>query len=214
MDDPGTMVIRMGRIERKGGILNQWRECRGILTAAGYLHIFPVSSSLGTDTQTDLTQQPTPDLSIYLPNCTVGAHSVDGAAENAFELTERSSDGGGLFRKSHHRYQIRLSTRDDMLAWWEAMSKLARSSLSQSSTAPTTVDETTTPTQTIESNTAPPATIDTTVSATTDTPETPTTPTANKRASVFARIGGSFGRNKGAAAAAAIHTETDKPTTK
>ncbi|RKP23158.1 hypothetical protein SYNPS1DRAFT_24856 [Syncephalis pseudoplumigaleata] len=135
LDDPWTSTVRMGRLERKGGLLNTWRECRAVLSAAGYLYCFPISSGIGADEQTDLAQNPSPDVSIYLAHCTLGAHSVEGAAENSFEITERAVDGGGLFRKSHHRYQIRAATRDDMLAWWQALSKHAPTSLKEEEAA-------------------------------------------------------------------------------
>ncbi|RKP07178.1 hypothetical protein THASP1DRAFT_24625 [Thamnocephalis sphaerospora] len=185
MDDPGAIAARIGRIEKKGGLLNQWREYRAVLSAAGYVHIFPVSSGLGADAQTDFTQQPTPELSIYLPHCTIGAHSLEGAAENSFELTERVVDGGGLFRKSQHRYQIRVATRDDMLAWWEAMGQHARATLTQSvAAAPEPVG----------------------VASTSGTERQTVTSTGStsKRSSMFSRFSGSFSRTKGASAAAAV----------
>ncbi|KAI8056178.1 hypothetical protein BDF22DRAFT_741473 [Syncephalis plumigaleata] len=190
LDDALTNTLRVGRLERKGGLLNTWKECRAILTAAGYLHCFPISSGIGSDQQTDLSQNPSPDVSIYLAHCTIGAHSVEGSPDNSFEITERAADGKGLFRKSHHRYQIRASTRDDMLAWWQELSKHAEAMLVQStggnSALPTS---STVATEGGESGTG----------------------TLSKRNSMFSRLGGSFGRAKGTNVAATAAT-ADKTT--
>ncbi|KAI9597089.1 hypothetical protein BDF19DRAFT_435802 [Syncephalis fuscata] len=188
LEHASATTLRIGRLERKGGLLNTWKECRAVLTAAGYLHCFPISSGIGTDQQTDLSQNPSPDVSIYLAQCTVGAHSVDGAADNSFEITEKAVDGGGLFRKSHHRYQIRASTRDDMLSWWQELSKHAQSTLVQASTAGSASGMASAPGTMADRR------------STTDGDSG----TVNKRSSMFARLGGSFGRAKGATTAAAL----------
>lgn len=89
IDYPGAnqvTLIRSGRLERKSKYLKSYSSAFYILTAVGYFHEFK-SSHMG-----DL------QVSLFLPNCTLGGHSAPPDKSHKFVLKGHQGGGGG------HRY--------------------------------------------------------------------------------------------------------------
>jgi hypothetical protein len=89
IDYPGAnqvTLIRSGRLERKSKYLKSYSSAFYILTAVGYFHEFK-SSHMGD-----------PQVSLFLPSCTLGGHSSPSDKSHKFIL--KGNQSGGM-----HRYR-------------------------------------------------------------------------------------------------------------
>lgn len=104
-----TKPLIEGSLERKGrgvGALTGYKSGYFVVTPAGYFHEFKDND--------DFHKDPTPDISLYLPDCTVGA--VDGVK---FQIKGKDVSGGKLGQKMHlsSEYQFKAHTPGDAVQW-------------------------------------------------------------------------------------------------
>lgn len=104
-----TKSLIEGSLERKSrglGALTGFKPAYYAVTPAGYLHEFKDNDDFHTD--------PTPELSLYLPDCAIGA--VDGIK---FHIKGKDLSGGKLTSKMHlsSEYQFKAHTPADAEQW-------------------------------------------------------------------------------------------------
>lgn len=79
-----------------------------VVTPSKFLHEF--------STDDDLAKDPTPDLSLYLPDCAVGA--IDGEKFTVKGKDASKGKIGGAVSMTHD-YNFKAHTIDDAFKWWE-----------------------------------------------------------------------------------------------
>ncbi|PHH56171.1 Phosphatidylinositol 4,5-bisphosphate-binding protein SLM1 [Ceratocystis fimbriata CBS 114723] len=107
MDHPSCHMIRSGPLERKGKYLKSFTAGWYVLLPT-HLHEFKSADS------------PTPVMSLYLPDQTLGSHSASGGSNNKFILKGRQT--GTLHRG--HTWIFRAESYQDMLGWYKDIKDL------------------------------------------------------------------------------------------
>ncbi|KAF8424077.1 hypothetical protein EV426DRAFT_101618 [Tirmania nivea] len=112
IDYPGlhhtsTAVVREGELERRSKYLKSFTSGWYVLSST-HLHEFKSA---------DRTNDLTPVMSLYLPDCTLGSHSEPTAVSHKFVLKGRQT--GGM-----HTWTFRAETHAKLLEWYEDIKKL------------------------------------------------------------------------------------------
>ncbi|BGP13461.1 hypothetical protein JCM10213_001785 [Rhodosporidiobolus nylandii] len=121
-DDPSVIPVHQGILERKKRYTKTYKESFYILTPAGYLHEYPSS---------DLGKHPNPELSLFLPECTLGAPTTPHARSHKFHIEGKKAFGGdvgqknGLFSNTVS-FTFRARSHDEMLEWWNDCKQLSK----------------------------------------------------------------------------------------
>lgn len=115
IDYPGlhhtsTAVVREGELERRSKYLKSFTSGWYVLSST-HLHEFK-----SADRSNDLT----PVMSLYLPDCTLGSHSEPNAVSHKFVLKGRQT--GGMHTR--HSWTFRAETHSRLLEWYEDIKKL------------------------------------------------------------------------------------------
>ncbi|BGP02538.1 hypothetical protein RTG_01605 [Rhodotorula toruloides ATCC 204091] len=121
-DDPSVIPVHQGILERKKRYTKTYKESFYILTPAGYLHEYPSS---------DLSKHPMPELSLFLPECTLGAPTNPHARSHKFHIEGKKSIGGDVGHKSglfalDASFTFRARSHDEMLEWWNDCKQLSK----------------------------------------------------------------------------------------
>lgn len=121
-DDPSVIPVHQGILERKKRYTKTYKESFYVLTPAGYLHEYPSS---------DLSKHPLPELSLFLPECTLGAPTNPHARSHKFHIEGKKSIGGEVGQKSglfalDASYTFRARSHDEMLEWWNDCKQLSK----------------------------------------------------------------------------------------
>jgi len=121
-DDPSVIPVHQGILERKKRYTKTYKESFYILTPAGYLHEYPSS---------DLSKHPNPELSLFLPECTLGAPTNPQARSHKFHIDGKKSIGGDVGQKSglfalDTSFTFRARSHDEMLEWWNDAKQLSK----------------------------------------------------------------------------------------
>lgn len=119
-DHPSTMPLIAGTLERKHA-LKGYSTGYYAVTPSKYLHEFKDND--------DVRRNPTPELSLYLPDCIIGA--TNGVNFNIKGKDASKGKVGGAFAMSHE-YQFKANTPTDAEKW----STLIREASSAQSYAP------------------------------------------------------------------------------
>ena len=129
-DHPGTVPLIAGSLEKKSKVLKRYEPGYYAVTPAKFLHEYK--------TDDNFAQEPTPEISLYLPECSVGA--LDG---NMFIVKGKDASRGriGSTFAMNHEFQFRAHTPKDAQMWWE----LIRSAAGQTTSERPDVSATTTP---------------------------------------------------------------------
>jgi hypothetical protein len=115
IDYPGlhhtsTAVVREGELERRSKYLKSFTPGWYVLSST-HLHEFKSA---------DRTNDLTPVMSLYLPDCTLGNHSEPVAVSHKFVLKGRQT--GGMHTR--HSWTFRAETHAKLLEWYEDIKKL------------------------------------------------------------------------------------------
>lgn len=121
-DDPSVLPVHQGILERKKRYTKAYKEGYYVLTPAGYLHEHRSS---------DITKHAEPELSLFLPECTLGAPSSLHARSHKFHIEGKK--GSPLTRKSgsfslsrEHAYTFRARSHDELMEWWNDAKQLSK----------------------------------------------------------------------------------------
>ncbi|GAA5968450.1 hypothetical protein JCM21900_001606 [Sporobolomyces salmonicolor] len=121
-DDPSVIPVHQGILERKKRYTKTYKESFYILTPAGYLH---------EHLSSDLSKHPSPELSLFLPECTLGAPSNPHARSHKFHIEGKKALGGGVGQKNglfamDASFTFRARSHDEMLEWWNDCKQLSK----------------------------------------------------------------------------------------
>jgi len=112
-DDPSVIPVHTGLLERKKRFTKSYKEGFYVLTPAGYLHEHASSDSYTGN-------QSAPRLSIFLPNCTLGAPSGAHATSHKFHIEPTKKSVGGT------AFTIRARSHEEMYEWWNDIKQLSK----------------------------------------------------------------------------------------
>jgi PH domain len=116
-DDPSVIPVHQGILERKKRFTKTYRESFYVLTPAGYLH---------EHSSSDPIRHPTPVLSLFLPECTLGAPSTMAAKSHKFHITAAKSDKPLASLRGEHAYTFRARSHSEMMEWWNDIKQLSK----------------------------------------------------------------------------------------
>lgn len=113
-DHPATRPLIAGSLERKTGIMKKYDAGFYVVTPSKYLHEFK--------TDDDFAKDPTPENSLYLPECMIGA--VDGVK---FNVRGKDASGGAVAMKlaRSHEFAFKAHTAEDARKWHSIISGVA-----------------------------------------------------------------------------------------
>lgn len=112
-DHPSTRPLIAGSLERRGTLLKRYDAGYYVVTPSKYLHEFKSDD--------DFAKDPTPENSLYLPDCLIGA--VDGVK---FNVKGKDASKGALAKVSmSHEFQFKAHTPDDARKWHEVIAGVA-----------------------------------------------------------------------------------------
>lgn len=79
----------------------------------------------------DATKHPNPELSIFLPECTLGAPTSPNSRSHKFHIEGKKGFGGDLGQKnglfsSEVNFTFRARSHDEMLEWWNDCKQLSK----------------------------------------------------------------------------------------
>ncbi|KAF1981986.1 hypothetical protein K402DRAFT_341325 [Aulographum hederae CBS 113979] len=109
-----TQPLIAGSLDRKGTALKKFNTGYYVISPSKYLHQFK--------TDDDFASDPTPEISLYLPDCMVG--SVDGVKFNIKGKDASKSSIGSKLSMSHE-YAFKAHTAQDAAAWHQVISQAA-----------------------------------------------------------------------------------------
>ena len=109
MDHASTKSLIAGTLERKGratGALTGYKAAFYVITPAKYLHQF--------ESEDDFSHDPSPELSLYLPDCTIGA-----VADSKFNIKGKDVSKGKLGNRLQmsHELSFKASSLAEAQKW-------------------------------------------------------------------------------------------------
>ncbi|KAJ9473851.1 Phosphatidylinositol 4,5-bisphosphate-binding protein SLM1 [Pseudozyma hubeiensis] len=126
-DDPSVIPVHQGILERKKRFTKTYKESFYVLTPSGYLHEHGSS---------DPTKHPAPELSLFLPECTLGPPSTMAAKSHKFHIEGRKVTGNqsavpskglaSLGMGREHAYTFRARSHEEMMEWWNDIKQLSK----------------------------------------------------------------------------------------
>jgi hypothetical protein len=114
MNHPATQPLVAGSLERKSKLTRSYKAAYYVVTPSKYLHEF--------NTDDDLAKDPTPENSLFLPDCVVGA--LDGA-KFAIKGKDVSKGKLGVNISTTHEYQLKAHTATDAQTWYQIIKSAA-----------------------------------------------------------------------------------------
>ncbi|KAF2173028.1 hypothetical protein M409DRAFT_49526 [Zasmidium cellare ATCC 36951] len=113
-DHRSTKPLIAGSLERKSGLLKKYDNGFYVVTPAKYLHEFK--------TDDDFAKDPTPENSLYLPDCLIGA--VDGVK---FNVRGKDSSGSAVANKMARskEFAFKAHTPSDAEKWHAVIASVA-----------------------------------------------------------------------------------------
>lgn len=112
-DHRATQPLIAGSLERKSGMLKRYDTGFYVITPSKYKHEFK--------TDDDFAKDPTPENSLYLPDCLIGA--VDGVK---FNVKGKDLSKGTMSKLAmSHEFAFKAHTPDDAMKWHHMISSVA-----------------------------------------------------------------------------------------
>lgn len=113
-DHSATKPLIAGSLQRKSGLLKKYDTGFYVVTPSKYLHEFK--------TDDDFAKDPTPENSLYLPDCLIGA--VDGVK---FNVRGKDASGSSIANKMarSHEFAFQAHTASDAQQWHKVISSVA-----------------------------------------------------------------------------------------
>ncbi|KAF8476875.1 hypothetical protein BDZ91DRAFT_646953 [Kalaharituber pfeilii] len=111
-DHPGTKPLIEGALQRKGKLLGRYSTAYYVVTPSKYLHEFEHSDNHNV-------KEPDPELSLYLPDCKIGALSASPGAK--FTLSGKDANKNPKLTREHD-FVFKGTTHAEAQKWWEIIS--------------------------------------------------------------------------------------------
>jgi hypothetical protein len=143
-DHSSTKPLMEGPLSRKGKIMRSYNSAYYVVTPSKYLHEFKDLNSL--------KQEVEPEMSLYLPDCTISAINQEGK----FQITGKDAGSSLKGLSTKHDYAFKPTDPASGQKWYEAISKCIGIKSGDSPITPTTAT-TTTPPAVAEKEGGPPA---------------------------------------------------------
>ncbi|KAG2417420.1 hypothetical protein HFD88_008639 [Aspergillus terreus] len=124
-DHRATQALVEGKLERKSrAVIKGYSSGYYVVTPARYLHEFKDND--------DLQRDPSPELSLYLPDCVVGA--IDG---NKFTVKGKDVSSGKVGNAFHTTSELNFKavSASDAERWWNAIKDASRGPVHASTTS-------------------------------------------------------------------------------
>jgi hypothetical protein len=102
-----TQAMCQGSLERKSGLLKKYSSSLYVITPSKFLHEF--------DTDDDVAKEPHPEMSLYLPDCTMGGINGSVFSIKGKDLSKKMNLGGAK------EYEFRARTEKDAQTWWNVI---------------------------------------------------------------------------------------------
>ncbi|KAF3388887.1 Cytoskeletal signaling protein slm1 [Penicillium rolfsii] len=116
MDHPATQPLIEGSLERRSrAMIKGYSTGYYVVTPARYLHEFKDND--------DFRKDPTPELSLYLPDCVIGA--IDGAKFNVKGKDVSSGKVGNAFH-TNTELSFKAHSPNDAEKWWTVIKNCTR----------------------------------------------------------------------------------------
>jgi len=109
-----TQPLISGSLEKKGKIMRSYDTNYYVVTPAKFLHEYK--------TDDDLAKDPVPEMSLYLPDCTIGA--VNGQKFNVKGKDVSKGKIGGAFSMTHE-FAFKAHTPQAAAQWYEVIRQAA-----------------------------------------------------------------------------------------
>lgn len=121
-----TQPMIAGSLERKGKIMKRYETSFYVVTPSKFLHEFK--------TDDDLAKDPTPENSLYLPDCTIGA--LDGIK---FQIKGKDASKGSIGSKfsMSHDFVFHAHTPEDAKKWYSVITSVAGQTTNEMPLTPT-----------------------------------------------------------------------------
>ncbi|KAF3917793.1 hypothetical protein ABW20_dc0103867 [Dactylellina cionopaga] len=135
-DHRSSQPLINGLLNRKGKIMKSYDAYHYAVTPAGYLHEFSKNN--------DFKEHPEPELSLYLPECVIGAAPASGEAK--FIVAGKDANKNQHLT-GKHEFSFKASSSDEAMKWYAIIEqftsgKLTRqNSLASDPTSPVSTDE-------------------------------------------------------------------------
>ncbi|ANB15192.1 Slm2p [Sugiyamaella lignohabitans] len=114
IDHKATVPVIEGILQIKTGkLLKSYSSAYFVVTQSRYLHQFKSQ---------DYTQDPTPELSLYLPGTVVGHPTSRDSGKFKFEIEGKAASKG---ISTKHTFTLKTTTYDELIAWHTAIAKAA-----------------------------------------------------------------------------------------
>ncbi|POW15594.1 hypothetical protein PSHT_06965 [Puccinia striiformis] len=134
-NDDTTKAIKAGFLERKKRYTKHYKEGYYVLTPSGYLHEHKSS---------DPIKDGEPEMSIFMPNCTIGAPAARGSKTFKWHVEGHKNSSGGVqvgslkkIKSTLHigrkdvAFSFKARTFSEMTQWWELLQHPAKGSFTQ-----------------------------------------------------------------------------------
>jgi hypothetical protein len=141
-----TKAIIEGTLERKGKIMKSYDTGYYAITPSGFLHEYKDNDNLRKD--------PVPEMSLYLPDCTIGG--VSGQKFNVKGKDSSKGKVGGTF-SSTHEYAFKAHSDSDAIKWHEILVTASGQAQSGAYTSAPTSPIVSNEQRTVSGQTGPPA---------------------------------------------------------
>lgn len=110
-----TQPLIAGSLDRKSKLqMGRYKTSYYVVSPSKYLHEF--------STDDDFSKDPTPDLSLYLPDCAVGAVQGERFAVKGKDMSKNKIGVKGL---TSHEYSFKAHTAADAAKWWDVIRQAA-----------------------------------------------------------------------------------------
>lgn len=108
-----TKPLIEGSLQRKGKILGRYSTAFYVLTPSKYLHEFENADEHNT-------KDPEPQMSLYLPECKIGA--LTAAPDAKFTLSGKDANKNPKLTREHD-FVFKAATHEEAAKWWDVISK-------------------------------------------------------------------------------------------
>lgn len=118
-EDPSVSPVHSGILTKRRRFTSSYKESFYVLTPAGYLH--EMNSS-------DPNRAGQPALSLFLPECTLGAPSTLASKSHKFHITAGAPQKGiqKALGRGEHAYTFKARSHDELMEWWNDIKQLSK----------------------------------------------------------------------------------------
>lgn len=130
-DHRSTQPLVNGLLQRKGKVMRSYDTYHYAVTPAGFFHEFTK--------QNDFKEHPEPELSLYLPDCTIGAPPAAGEAK--FIISGKDMNKNQHLTQKHE-FAFKANSYDEAMKWYAIIEQFTTGKLTRQNSLASTVSPT------------------------------------------------------------------------